>query len=78
MFFIDPSEVGFHTYVKVDTVDPDTDYNFGEIRSTRKVTAWGGTPATGNRVWFYDLSAGPDGWPDAGTSTMPTSTGTGG
>ncbi len=64
VFFIDASDAGFHTYVKVDTVDPDTGYNFGEIRASRKMTAWGGTPGTGNRVWFYDLSAGPEGWSD--------------
>ena len=55
--------------------DPDTDYNFGGVRGHRKVTAWGGTPdndeenprgkfADTSRVWFYDLSSGPDGWQD--------------
>jgi hypothetical protein len=49
-----------HVYTKTDEADPDTGYNFGEIRSSRKVTAWGGTP--GFRIWFYDLSAGPEAW----------------
>jgi hypothetical protein len=56
----------FHVYTKTDTPDPDTGYNFGEIRASRKIVAWGGTPpANGNpisRVWFYDFSAGPESW----------------
>ncbi len=68
VFFIDASRIapslGNHTYVKLDTTDPDTGYNFGEVRASRKLTAWGGTPGTGSRVWFYDLSAGPEGWSD--------------
>jgi hypothetical protein len=58
----------YHTYVKTDEPDPDTNYNFGEIRSSRKMTSWGGTavdtdPDGGlggtHRIWFNDLSAGP-------------------
>lgn len=49
----------FHVYTKTDVVDPDTGYNFGEIRASRKVIAWGGTTS---RLWFYDLSAGPEAW----------------
>jgi hypothetical protein len=68
VFFIDASRIapklGNHTYVKLNTTDPDTGYNFGEVRASRKLTAWGGTPGTGTRVWFYDLSAGPEGWSD--------------
>ena len=60
----------FHVYTKTDEPDPDTGYNFGELRESRKVVAWGGTTAddeeTGlgstRRVWFYDLSAGPELW----------------
>jgi hypothetical protein len=51
----------FHVYTKTDEPDPDTDYNFGEIRASRKMIAWGGT---NNRLWFYDLSAGPEAWTD--------------
>jgi hypothetical protein len=51
----------FHLYSKTDVVDPDTGYNFGEQRDTRKVIAWGGTKS---RTWFYDLSAGPEAWTD--------------
>jgi hypothetical protein len=60
----------FHVYTKLDEPDPDTGYNFGALRSSRKVIAWGGTassdpqggPASLARVWFYDLSAGPESW----------------
>ena len=51
----------FHVYTKTDTVDPDTGYNFGALRDSRKVIAWGGTRS---RLWFYDLSAGPEAWTD--------------
>jgi hypothetical protein len=73
IYFIDRSlAAGWypHVYVKTNEPDPDTNTNFGQVRSTRKLTAWGGTPANDEenplgstrRVWFYDLSAGPDGW----------------
>ena len=68
IFFVDASDVGYHTYVKTDVTDPDTGYNFGVVRGSRKTTAWGGTPndtaatTSDRRVWFYDLSAGPEGW----------------
>ena len=49
-----------------------TGYDFGANRDTRKMVAWGGTTpddeetGLGNRgvhrVWFYDLSAGPENW----------------
>lgn len=60
-----------HVYAKTDEPDPDTNVNFG-TRSSRKMIAWGGTaandaeggPATTARVWFYDLSAGPEFWTD--------------
>lgn len=62
----------FHVYTKFDEPDPDTGNDFGRTRSSRKVIAWGGTPPddeeTGlgsrgiHRLWFYDLSAGPESW----------------
>ena len=51
----------FHVYTKTDYADPDTGYNFGQLRATRKIIAWGGTHG---RTWFYDLSAGPEAWTD--------------
>jgi hypothetical protein len=58
----------FHVYTKTDEPDPDTGYNFGELRSSRKMIAWGGTTPDDkqnglgslNRIWFHDLSAGPE------------------
>jgi hypothetical protein len=49
----------FHVYTKTDEPDPDTKYNFGVLRSSRQIIAWGGTSS---RTWFYDLSAGPEAW----------------
>ena len=49
----------FHVYTKTDEPDPDTGYNFGEIRGSRKMIAWGGGTS---HLWFYDLSAGPEAW----------------
>jgi hypothetical protein len=49
----------FHVYTKTDEVDPDTKYNFGIQRQSRKIIAWGGSSS---RTWFYDLSAGPESW----------------
>ena len=40
-------------------MDPDTNYNFGILRGSRKMIAWGGSVS---RSWFYDLSAGPESW----------------
>ncbi len=63
------SDFRFHTYTKFGEPDPDTGYDFGFNRQSRKLIAWGGTPpddeetGTGgpaHRVWFHDLSAGPD------------------
>lgn len=51
----------FHVYTKTDQPDPDTGYNFGEVRASRKAIAWGGS---NSRSWFYDLSAGPEAWTD--------------
>jgi hypothetical protein len=61
----------FHVYQKTGEPDPDTGVDFG-VFQTRKVIAWGGTtpddPQTGlgdlHRIWFYDLSAGPEAWTD--------------
>lgn len=46
-------------YTKTDSPDPDTGYNFGIERASRKMIAWGGSHG---RTWFYDLSAGPEAW----------------
>ena len=54
-------DFNFHVYTKLDAPDPDTDYNFGDIRASRKMIAWGGS---NSRLWFYDLSAGPEAWTD--------------
>jgi hypothetical protein len=53
------SDFKFHVYTKTDEVDPDTNYNFGVQRASRKMIAWGGSST---RTWFYDLSAGPESW----------------
>jgi hypothetical protein len=61
----------FHVYTKADEPDPDTGFSFGEL-DTRKLIAWGGTTPDDEenglgklrRVWFYDLSAGPEAWTD--------------
>jgi hypothetical protein len=61
----------FHVYTKIGEPDPDTGFDFGANRASRKIIAWGGTaPAdeeTGSggkpkRVWFFDISAGPESW----------------
>lgn len=62
----------YHVLTKTNEPDPDTGFNFGELRQSRKVTAWGGTTPDDeedglgslHRIWFYDLSAGPEGWSD--------------
>lgn len=62
----------YHVYTKTDEPDPDTGYNFGLERESRKIIAWGGTTPDDeqnglgslHRIWFYDLSAGPEGWTD--------------
>ena len=62
----------YHVYTKTDEPDPDTGYNFGIERDSRKLIAWGGTTPDDeenglgslHRIWFYDLSAGPEGWTD--------------
>jgi hypothetical protein len=77
IFFINwwgRADFKFHVYTKFGEPDPDTGYDFGVNRQTRKVIAWGGTTAadeeTGlasrgeRRVWFHDLSAGPEAWTD--------------
>src|SRR5512134_131477 len=75
LFFINwwgRDDFEFHVYTKTNEPDPDTGYNFGVQRESRKIIAWGGTPATDEedgsrgerRVWFYDLSAGPESWTD--------------
>ncbi len=80
-----------HVYVKTDEPDPDTGYNFGELRQSRKIVAWGGTAqddeefndagyggrAQDHRVWFYDLSAGPELWAGGYNVTTPDEDGDG-
>jgi hypothetical protein len=61
-------DFNFHVYTKTDEPDPDTDYNFGDIRASRKMIAWGGSHS---RLWFYDLSAGPEAWTDNWNVDMP-------
>lgn len=73
----DRPDFEFHTYTKFGEPDPDTGYDFGLNRQSRKMIAWGGTPSTDeetpvmsggravdSRTWFYDLSAGPESWTD--------------
>ncbi|MEU4428637.1 hypothetical protein AB0F81_49135 [Actinoplanes sp. NPDC024001] len=73
VFFINwfgRSDFKHHIYTKTGEPDPDTGYDFGVQRESRKIIAWGGTTAddeeTGlgstRRVWFHDLSAGPEEW----------------
>jgi hypothetical protein len=75
VFFVnwfDRDDFRFHVYTKTNEPDPDTGYNFGVQRESRKLIAWGGTPSVDeedgrpgeHRVWFYDLSAGPESWTD--------------
>jgi hypothetical protein len=62
----------FHVYTKTNEPDPDTGFNFGAETDSRKLIAWGGTTPDDEenglgklrRVWFYDLSAGPESWTD--------------
>ena len=39
------SDFNVHVYTKIDEPDPDTGYNFGVNRDSRKIIAWGGTTA---------------------------------
>jgi hypothetical protein len=52
----DRPDFQFHLYTKTDVTDPDTGHNFGE-EEFAALNAWGGTTS---RLWFYDLSAGPE------------------
>lgn len=76
----DRPDFKFHVYTKTNEPDPDTGYNFGERRQTRKIVAWGGTApndeedgyaGTAKRLWFYDLSAGPESWGGSYEITSP-------
>ena len=53
------SDFRFHVYRTTDEPDVDTNYNFGALRESRAMIAWGGSSG---RSWFYDLSAGPEAW----------------
>ena len=75
----------FHVYTKTDEPDPDTGFNFGVERDSRKLIAWGGTTpddeenglgscaGSGSTTCRPGRSPGPT----TGTSTTPTSTATG-
>jgi len=64
------SDFEHHVYTKTGEADPDTGYDFGKERDSRKLVAWGGTTrddeesglGSTRRVWFHDLSAGPESW----------------
>jgi hypothetical protein len=69
-----------HVYTKIGEPDPDTGNDFGLVRQSRKIVAWGGTAPddeeTGyagvpRRVWFYDMSAGPETWGGSYEITSP-------
>ena len=72
----DRPDFQFHVFTKTDEPEPDTGYNFGLERESRKLVAWGGTAAADEesglgatrRVWFHDLSAGPEAF--AGTNDV--------
>ena len=53
----------FHVYSLKSARDTDSKYDWAAT-PTHKLMAWGGTPHDGTgpvrRVWFHDLSAGPD------------------
>jgi hypothetical protein len=65
VFFINwwgRSDFQYHVYRKTDEPDHDTGFPFGQL-SSRAIIAYGGTPAAEpavHRVWFHDLSAGPE------------------
>lgn len=70
MFFINwfgRKDFRFHVYTKLGEPDPDAGFDAGMYPS-QMLSAWGGTTPddeeTGlgsvHRVWFYDLSAGPE------------------
>ncbi|MDX1450102.1 MAG: hypothetical protein R3246_13690, partial [Acidimicrobiia bacterium] len=70
VFFINwfgRSDFRFHVYTKLGERDPASGIDHG-LNDALKTVAWGGTPADDPedglgftaRVWFYDLSAGPD------------------
>ena len=63
----DRSDFEHHVYTKIGEPDPDTGFDFGKERDSRKLIAWGGTTAddeeTGlgvtRRVWFHDALGRP-------------------
>ncbi|MDQ1357600.1 MAG: hypothetical protein QOG44_1973 [Acidimicrobiaceae bacterium] len=70
LFFIDwygRPDFKFHVFTVTNSPDPDTGVNTGLVSDRAKVAAWGGTYTPGHesrdgtrRVWFDDVSAGPD------------------
>jgi len=85
VFFINwygRSDFRFHVYSKTGEADPDTRRDFGAVLDSRKLVAWGGTTPEDeesglgrsrgiHRVWFYDLSAGPESWGGSFDITNP-------
>ena len=72
VFFINwfgRADFKFHLYRKSDEPDLDTGFNFG-TQAAWALMAWGGTPPDDpqsglgalHRIWFCDLSAGPEAW----------------
>jgi hypothetical protein len=72
VFFINwfgRADFKFHLYRKVDEPDLDTGFNFG-MQAAWALMASGGTPPDDpqsglgslHRIWFCDLSAGPEAW----------------
>lgn len=66
LFFINwfgRGDFQFHSYTKAGEPDTDTGRDFG-TQDSRRMIAWGGSPVgagqLAHRVWFHDLSAGPE------------------
>ncbi len=51
----------FHVYEKTDEPDPDTGYNFGALRASRRMIAWGGSTGRRRRA-SRSASVGPPAW----------------
>ena len=61
MFFVNwfgRSDFRFHVYDYRAEPEPDTGVDFGAL-DAHAMIAWGGSNRN-RRVWFYDLSAGPE------------------
>ncbi|HVF20350.1 MAG TPA: hypothetical protein VNA14_08915 [Mycobacteriales bacterium] len=68
-----------HVYTKAGEPNSDTGEDLGQSQSSYRLVAWGGSayddPETGlgtpRRVWFHDLSAGPEQWTRSGLVDTP-------